>query len=262
MNEPVLGGATPGRLILVPNTLDLGAAEPAAIDAVLARGVLEAAAGLSHWVAEDAKTARAFLKRVHALVPLQRPLQEIDIVELPRPPKGGARAPSAEDPQRLLAPALAGHDIGLLSEAGLPAVADPGTALVAAAHGLGIEVRALAGPSSITLALAASGLPGQSFAFVGYLPTEPAVRAERVRELERRSQRERQTQIAIETPYRNAPLAAALIETLQAQTRLSIACGLTLASGWSHTRSVGQWRAQPPVFADRHAPAVFLWLAA
>ena len=254
-------GAKRGSLILVPNTLDLGAPEAPPIEAVLAAGVLHQAAQLCHWVAEDAKTTRAFLKRVASQTPLARPLQEIDIRELPRPPKGGHPAPSPAALDTLLAPALAGHDIGLISEAGLPAVADPGAALVACAHRLEINVCPLAGPSSLLLALAASGLNGQSFAFVGYLPTEAAERKARVQALQQRSQRERQTQIAIETPYRNAALMAGLLEALSADTQLSVACGLTLPGGWCLTRSVAQWRATPARLDNKHLPAVFLWLA-
>ena len=250
-----------GSLFLVPNTLDLGAPEVSPIEAVLAAGVLEQAAQLSHWVAEDAKTTRAFLKRVAALTPLARPLQEIDIRELPRPPKGGNPAPGPALLDALLTPALAGHDIGLISEAGLPAVADPGAALVACAHRLEITVSPLAGPSSLLLALAASGLNGQSFAFVGYLPTDAAERKARVQALQLRSQRERQTQIAIETPYRNAALMTALLEALAADTQLSVACGLTLPQGWCLTRSVAHWRSMPARLDNKHLPAVFLWLA-
>jgi 16S rRNA (cytidine1402-2'-O)-methyltransferase len=133
--------------------------------------------------------------------------------------------------------------------------------VVASAHRLGIAVLPLAGPSSLLLALAASGLNGQSFAFVGYLPTDTAGRRARIQSLHQRSSLERQTQIAIETPYRNASLMAALLEALPTQTLLSVACGLTLAGGWCTTRSVTQWRNAPPRFEDRH-PAVFLWLAA
>jgi 16S rRNA (cytidine1402-2'-O)-methyltransferase len=250
-----------GRLLLVPNTLDLGAAAGApAIDAVLSAGVLAQAATLSHWVAENAKTTRAFLARVGAVTPLALPLQAINIVELPRPAKGSSS--TAPDLAPLLAPALQGHDLGLLSEAGLPAVADPGAALVAAAHRAGLAVLPLAGPSAITLALAASGLNGQSFAFVGYLPVEAAARTARIRGLEAQSRRERCTQIAIETPYRNAALFAALLEALQPTTQMAVACGLTLTGGWCRTLTVAQWRTTPARFDDRHAPAVFSWLAA
>lgn len=251
-----------GRLWLVPNTLDLGSADAPPLVACLPHAVIERAASLQHWVVEDAKTTRAFLKRVHAVHPLAQPLQALDIRELPRPPKDGRAAPEPQAWRALLAPALAGEDVGLLSDAGLPGVADPGAALVAAAHEAAVPVMPLAGPSSLTLALAGSGLHGQSFAFAGYLPTEPAARAARLRELETRSRREGQTQIAIETPYRNAALAAALIATLHPDTRLAIACGLTLPEGWCLTQRVKDWRAAPPAFGDKPLPAVFLWLAA
>ena len=257
----MIASAARGTLILVPNTLDLGAPQAPPIDAVLPAGVLQRSARLAHWIAEDAKTTRAFLKRVDAVAPLARPVQEIDIRELPRPAKGGHAAPGVGVLDALLAPALGGQDIGLISEAGLPAVADPGAALVACAHRLGLTVLPLAGPSSLMLALAASGLNGQSFAFVGYLPTDAAERKARIQALQQRSQRERQTQIAIETPYRNAALAAALLEALPADTLLSVACGLTLPGGWCATHSVTQWRALPPRFENKHLPAVFLWLA-
>jgi 16S rRNA (cytidine1402-2'-O)-methyltransferase len=255
MNSP-----STGTLWLVPNTLDHGAPDVPPIEQALPLGVLQQAARLAHWVAEDAKVARAFLKRVAGHTPLALPLQAVQIHELPRPPKGRAATPDPRAWTALLAPALQGHDIGLLSDAGLPAVADPGALLVAAAHAKGVRVWPLAGASSLMLALAASGLDGQHFAFVGYLPTGAAERAGRVRALEILSRRERQTQIAIETPYRNAALAAALIETLQPPTALCIACGVTLPGGWCVTRTVNQWRQAPPQFTDKHLPAVFLWL--
>ena len=248
----------PGPLVLVPNTLDLGEAEPADIRDVLPDGVLREAAGLAHWVAEDARTARAFLKRVGAVHPLHQPLQAIDIRELPRPPKGrrtghpGSPVPWAE----LLVPALEGHAVGLLSEAGLPAVADPGAALVAAAHALGVPVRTLPGPSSLLLALAASGLNGQNFAFVGYLPQDAAERVQRIRELEALSRRHAQTQLFIETPYRNAALLAALLATLAPTTRLSVSAGLTLAGAFSRTDAVTGWRERVTELPAK-TPAVF-----
>jgi 16S rRNA (cytidine1402-2'-O)-methyltransferase len=155
---------------------------------------------------------------------------------------------------------MSGHDIGLLSEAGLPGVADPGALLVNAAHALGIAVEPMSGPSSLLLALAASGLNGQSFAFVGYLPVEAGARATRIRELDALSRRLGQTQIAIETPYRNTSLLAALAEHLQPDTRLSVACGLTLPGGWCRTQAAKAWREAAPRLADRQ-PAVFSWLA-
>ncbi len=250
---------TTGSLLLVPNTLDLGAA---AVDLqeVLPLGVLRRAAGLAHWVAEDARSARAFLKRVDAIVPLAQPLQSTAIAQMPRPRKGSGDEVGAAEWRALLEPALAGHDIGLISEAGLPAVADPGAGLVAAAHALGIPVLPLAGASSLLLALAASGLDGQSFAFVGYLPQEPVARSARIAALEAQSRRQRQTQIAIETPYRNAALLSALLAALGAETRLSVSCGLSLPAGWTRSDSVAGWRSRPQPMPDR-LPAVFAFLA-
>lgn len=249
----------PGRLILVPNTLDFGVAGDADLQEVLPLGVIRTAARLTHWVAENAKTTRAFLKRVDAVVPLAQPLQALSIVDLPRPPKG-ARVAALPDLKPLLQPALQGHDVGLMSEAGLPAVADPGAALVHAAHAMGLRVEALAGPSSLLLALAASGLNGQSFAFVGYLPVDAAQRGTRIRELETLSKRAGQTQLMIETPYRNEALLAALLAHLRGDTQLSVSCGLTLPQGWTRSDSVAQWKARvSPMPAD--VPAVFSLLA-
>lgn len=250
-----------GSLILVPNTLDFGVpVEPEPLQDVLPASVIRTAARLTHWVAENAKTTRAFLKRVDAVVPLAQPLQAVNIVELPRAQKGAPGRAPVTDVAPLLAPALQGHDIGLISEAGLPAVADPGALLVRAAHAAGIVVVALPGPSSLLLALAASGLNGQSFAFVGYLPTAPADRAARIRELEALSRRQDQTQLMIETPYRNEALLAALLATLQPGTRLSVSCGLTLAIGFTRSDTAQGWKARPSTLPT-HVPAVFALLA-
>ena len=251
-----------GCLFLVPNTLDFGVSSdtpPASLQDVLPLGVIRIAAGLTHWVAENAKTTRAFLKRVDAIVPLAQPLQAIQIVELPRPQKG-AKGSSPVMLDALLAPALQGQDIGLISEAGMPAVADPGAALVDAAHRLGVKVVALPGPSSLMLALAASGLNGQSFAFVGYLPVDAAERSARIRELEALSRRLTQTQLVIETPYRNEALFGALLAGLNATTRLSVSCGLTLAQGWTRSDTVARWKAAPATL-PKDVPAVFSLLA-
>jgi 16S rRNA (cytidine1402-2'-O)-methyltransferase len=255
MNKPL------GRLLLVPNTLDFGTPAPVDLQQVLPLHVLQTAAGLSHWVAENAKTTRAFLKRVDATVPLAQPLQAVSITELPRPPKGGGKPVSAPDLRPLLQPALDGHDIGLMSEAGLPAVADPGAALVQAAHALQIQVLPMSGPSALLLALAASGLNGQSFAFVGYLPVEAAARATRLRELEALSRRAGQTQLMIETPYRNEALLGALLGQLREDSWLSVSCGLTLPQGWTRTGRIAQWKASP-VRMPADVPAVFCLLAA
>ena len=257
-----MSAAPRGSLYLVPNTLDFGAKSGVPpLQQVLPLGVIEVAARLTHWVAENAKTTRAFLRRVDAVVALAQPLQAIDIHELPRPQKGrSAVSPSADEWSMLLAPALRGEDIGLISEAGLPAVADPGAALVDAAHRAGLRVIALPGPSSLMLALAASGLNGQSFAFVGYLPVDAAERGTRIRALEALSRRERQTQLMIETPYRNEALLTALLAHLGGTTRLSVSCGLTLADAFSRTDSVSGWKAAPTTLpAD--LPVVFSLLA-
>ena len=244
-----------GTLYLVPNTLDFGIVEDPPIDLQeqLPLGVIRTAARLTHWIAENAKTTRAFLKRVDAVVPLTVPLQDLAIEMLPRPQKGrsvsgGGTGTGAID--ILIAPLHAGHDVGLISEAGLPAVADPGSLVVSAAHRTGVRVVALPGASSMMLALAASGLDGQSFAFVGYLPVESAARAARIRELDALSRRTGQTQLMIETPYRNAALLAALVEQLMPSTRLSVSCGLTARGAFTRTDTVAHWRA-----ASGHLPA-------
>lgn len=250
-----------GSLYLIPNTLDFGTpAEANPIDDVLPTSVIRTAARLSHWVAENAKTTRAFLKRVDALVPLSQPLQAVSIVELPRAQKGAPAGSPVQSLDALLAPTRQGHDLGLISEAGLPGVADPGAALVQAAHAAGIAVVALSGPSSLVLALAASGLNGQSFAFVGYLPVESSARAARIRELEALSRRAGQTQLMIETPYRNEVLLSALLAQLQPSTRVSVSCGLTLPGGFTRTDSVRGWRASPLALPS-NLPVVFSFLA-
>jgi 16S rRNA (cytidine1402-2'-O)-methyltransferase len=250
----------PGRLILMPNTLDFGVDDSLDLREVLPQRVIETAARLTHWAAENAKTTRSLLKRVDAVAPLAQPLQAVQIAELPRPPKGGrAGGDDSAAWQALLAPALAGHDLGLVSEAGLPAVADPGARLVALAHEAGVEVVPLSGPSSLLLALAASGLNGQSFAFVGYLPVDAAARTARIRELEALSARQQQTQLLIETPYRNDALRQALLSALKPGTRLSISVGLTLPGGWTQTATVADWRANRATLPDR-VPAVFALL--
>ncbi|HSB23675.1 MAG TPA: SAM-dependent methyltransferase [Burkholderiaceae bacterium] len=248
-----------GSLVLVPNLLDFGSPQPLPLDTGLPLAVIQRAAVLTHWVVEDAKTARAFIKRVAAVVPLTMPLQLQSIRELPRPVKGRGEVPSDRDLAALLEPTQQGHDIGLLSEAGLPAVADPGAALVAQAHALGLVVEPLPGASALMLALAASGLNGQQFAFVGYLPVKDDARAARIRELEAVSRRLDQTQISIETPYRNATLLQALLRHLAPTTRLCVACALGWPEGWCRMKPVSRWREAPPDLPDK-LPAVFLFL--
>ena len=178
--------AAKGTLYLVPTPLDHGCDTQSPLEDVLPLGTIKAAAALTHWLSENAKSTRAFLKRVDALVPLAQPIQAQQITELPREvhKKGDHGGAARFDARPLLAPALQGQDVGLISEAGMPAVADPGSSVVRAAHDLGITVVPLVGPVSILLALAASGLNGQNFAFVGYLPQDAAARTQRIRELE------------------------------------------------------------------------------
>ncbi len=248
---------TPGKLYLVPAPLDFGCEAQTPLTDVLPAGTLATAARLQHWICENAKSARAYLKRVGELHPLAHTLQALDLQELPREVhKKGDHGSTSFDARPLLASALAGHDIGLLSEAGMPAVADPGSSVVRAAHELGITVVPLVGPVSLLLALAASGLSGQNFAFVGYLPQDASERATRIRELESLALKTGQTQLFIETPYRNAALQDALLKTLQHNTRLSVASGLTLANAQVRSDTVKRWK-QQAVSPGKDTPAVY-----
>ena len=256
-----MSATTPlGRLFLVPAPLDFGCQVQTPLPDVLPEATLQQAARLTYWVCENAKSCRAYLKRIAMLHPLAAPVQEQHITELPRVAhKKGDHQPGQTgfDAQPLLAPLLQGHDLGLVSEAGMPAVADPGSSLVRAAHALGAPVVPLVGPVSLLLALAASGLNGQNFAFVGYLPQEAAARQQRIRQLEALALQQGQTQLFIETPYRNAALWQALLHTLQPGTRLAMAAGLTLPNAQVRCHSVAQWRAQTVSVPDRHTPVVF-----
>jgi 16S rRNA (cytidine1402-2'-O)-methyltransferase len=166
-----------------------------------------------------------------------------------------------QDIERLLAPVLAGNDLGLMSEAGCPGVADPGALLVRRAHELGIPVKPLVGPSSLLLALMASGLDGQRFAFHGYLPQREPERSKRIIELEKESRQKRQTQLFIETPYRNEALFSALLATCQPNTLLCVATDLTLASENTTTRRIADWKCRPASADFARRPTVFLLLS-
>jgi 16S rRNA (cytidine1402-2'-O)-methyltransferase len=247
----------PGTLYLIPNTLGPTEAAPHALSHVLPEHVQDIASKLDYFVAENAKTARAFLKLVAIDHPLARPLQEIRIAELNvnTPPQALAA---------LLAPLLDGQDAGLVSEAGVPAVADPGADLVRLAHQHGVPVRPLVGPSSLLLAVMASGLNGQSFAFNGYLPTDAAQRTKRIQQLEQRARSEKQTQLLIETPYRNGAMLEALVASCQPQTLICVATDLSLATEMVRTQTAAKWKAQlaagnAPEFHKK--PTVFLFLA-
>jgi 16S rRNA (cytidine1402-2'-O)-methyltransferase len=245
-----------GRLFLVPTPLDFGCTEQAPITDVLPTNTLATAAQIQHWICENAKSTRAFLKRVGETHPLIAPLPEQTITELPRHVHKKGDHQSGFDGKPLLAAALKGSDVGLISEAGMPAVADPGSSVVRAAHDLGIAVVPLVGPVSLLLALAGSGLNGQNFAFVGYLPQEAGERAARLKQLESLALKTGQTQLWIETPYRNAAMLSALLQNLNANTRLVIASGLTLGSASIQSHTVAQWKKglQGP---DGHTPAVY-----
>src|SRR6266436_3158292 len=232
-----------GSLYLLPNTL--GGAAP---DAVIPAAVLNRARALDYIIAEDPKAARAFLKRIAPA----RSLQSIRVERLDHNTKAG-------DIPALLEPLLAGSDAGLLSEAGLPAVADPGASLVRLAHERNVRVVPLSGPSSLLLALAASGLDGQRFAFHGYLPIAETELVSTLRECERQSRKLRQTQIFIETPYRNDRTLATMLRALAPATLVCVAADLTLESETVKTRPVVAWRRETPQLKGR--PTVFLLLA-
>lgn len=243
MNTP---RAIPGRLYLVPAPLDFGCEPQAALTDVMPAGTLAVAARLSCWISENARSTRAYLKRVNDTHPLAQPIQAVNIQELPRQVHKKGDHSGGFDARPLLAPALHGQDMGLVSEAGMPAIADPGASVVRAAHELGLAVVPLSGPISLMLALAASGLNGQNFAFVGYLPQDVGERTQRIKSLEALALKSGQTQLFIETPYRNAALLSALLQTLQGTTRLALGTGLTLQAGWSRCLSVAQWKKHAP----------------
>lgn len=234
------GGAGGGILYLVPNLL--GQVPP---DAVLPARTIDVARTLTHWVVETQKPARAFLKTLAMPVPIA----ELHIVPLP--------AGATYDAGPLLVPARSGLPVGLLSDAGCPGVADPGAQLVAAAHAAGIRVVPLVGPSSLLLALMASGMNGQGFAFHGYLPVPPPERAAALRRLEDESRAHRRAQLFIETPYRNAAMIQSLGEALRADTQVVVACDLTLATETIERRTAAAWRKEDATrFARR--PAIFV----
>lgn len=234
-----------GRLLLLPAWLSEDT-EPAA---VLPAPVLEAIRNLGDFIVEDAKSARRYLSACGHPVPMR----DVRMWELNEHTQRAEIIP-------LLDPARGGRDLGLLSEAGVPAVADPGAKLVALAHHEGIRVVPLVGPSSLLLALMASGLEGQRFRFVGYVPAETASRQSRLAELERRSAAEDETQLLIETPYRNDALLSDLLRFCAGTTRLAIAVDLTGPGESVQMKSIADWRRAVPAIGKR--PAVFLLLAA
>lgn len=232
-----------GKLYLIPTPL--GDNEPAE---VLPAGVIERACSLRVFVVEEIRTARRFLSRYG----LRGHIAELEFHEL-------NEHSSAADVEALGSLFDRGEDVGLLSEAGLPAVADPGAELVALCHRRGVEVVPLVGPSSLMLALMASGLNGQSFAFCGYVPAKPEERRNALRALEKQSAAARRSQIIIETPYRNDALLADMLQTLSPRTRICVAADITLPTQFIRTDSVAGWRSHVPAIGKR--PCVFIILA-
>ena len=202
--------------------------------------------GIRHFIVEEVRSARRFLKRVD---------RDIDIDSLTFYPMG--KHADAALFASYLRPLEAGEAMGVISEAGCPAVADPGADVVAIAQKKGLRVVPLVGPSSLILAGMASGLNGQSFAFHGYLPIDAAERVKRLKQLEVRAQQEHQTQLFIETPYRNAKLFETLCSTLRPQTRICVAAGITTDEEWIRTRTVAEWRRQRLPDLSK-IPAIFL----
>ncbi len=252
-----------GTLYLVPNTLgDDGRVEQ--LPWVLPNETITQSAKLKHWIVEDAKTARALLKSIDSITPLACTIQEMQMSEW----RGAARNAKYGDsvkPADLLKPLLAGSDMGLMSEAGVPGVADPGAELVLAAHRLGARVKPLVGPSSILLGLMASGLNGQRFAFQGYLPHDTHERIAKLKLLETESRKLQQTQIWIETPYRNTAMLMACLNSLAPQSLLCLGVDLSLNSETITTLSIADWRKRYPSEAAcstlQNRPTVYLLLA-
>ncbi len=234
----------PGTLYLIPSNLAEGD-----VAWTVPPGVRQRIASLTRFIVEDAKSARRYLKRLATDVPLQS-LSLATLNEHTRP----------EEIPRLAEPLLAGNDVGLLSEAGCPAVADPGARLVRHAHASGVKVVPLVGHSALLLALMASGLNGQRFAFHGYLPPETAGREHKLKELETQSRLHDQTQMVIETPYRNRALFESLVRVLRPDTLLCIAADLTGAAETIRTQPIAAWARKRPDIERR--PAVFLFYAA
>jgi 16S rRNA (cytidine1402-2'-O)-methyltransferase len=231
----------PGRLYLIPGLLGIVAPE-----AVLPQRTIEIARALSHFVVETPKAARRFLK---ALAP-DHALQSLDLAEL------NEHTPASRV-EELLRPLREGYDVGLVSDAGCPAVADPGAALVAAAHRAGIVVVPLVGPSAVLLALMASGMNGQAFAFHGYLPAKPDLREAALRALDHTVARTGATQLFIETPYRNDALIESVLSVCSSKLRFCAAVDLTTATEKVDCRTIAAWRAAQRASLAKH-PAIFL----
>lgn len=233
-----------GTLYLIPVTLgdDI-------ISKALPLDVVNIAQRLETFVVENEKTARRFLSAIKPL----KPVRELQLHTL------NEHTTEKELPA-LLSPLLEGRDVGLMSEAGCPGVADPGAQLAALAHRKGIRVAPLVGPSSILLSLMASGLDGQRFTFLGYIPSDKSARVQKLREIEQDSRKRHETQIFIETPYRNQHLLEDILATCHGESRLCVACNISLDSELILTKRIADWKKAP--VPDLHKkPTVFLLLA-
>lgn len=235
--------ANNGKLFLIPNVISESTQEK-----VIPAMIKEALPAISHFLAEDIRTARRFLSSLK-IYPSIEALQ-IEVLN---------KDTSASQLSALMAPLKAGFHVGVISESGCPGVADPGALAVEYAHQQNIQVVPLVGPSSILLALMASGLNGQKFAFHGYLPIEAKEAAQALKELEKESKQKSQTQIFIETPYRNNSVFDYFLKNLHSETRLTVAFDLTGQHEFVRTRRIADWNKEKPVWAK--SPAVFLFLA-
>ena len=202
---------------------------------------------LDYFIVENTRSARRFLSKAG----VARPIEELEFVEL------NEHTTSASDVERMLKPILEGRSAGVISEAGVPGIADPGADIVALAHRNGIRVVPLVGPSSIVMVMMASGQNGQSFAFVGYLPIKEGERAQRIKQLERRAQQENQAQIFIEAPYRNLKLMDSLLKTLSPKMRLSVAADITSENEYIVTRTIEEWKRSPKPEIEKR-PTIFV----
>lgn len=232
-----------GKLYLIPSPL--GDYDPAEVIPAPTLALLQ---HISCFVVEEVRTARRYLSSAG----LKGHIQDLEFHEL-------NEHTSAEEVERFVTLFDDGRDVGLISEAGLPAVADPGAALVALCHRHGIKVVPQVGPSSLMLALMASGLNGQSFTFCGYLPAKTEERRNAIKSIENVSQSKRQTQIFIETPYRNDAMFSDLLQSCRPSTRICIAADITLPDEYILTKTVAEWKKEKPIIGKR--PCVFLMLA-
>lgn len=229
-----------GKLYLIPSLL--GEVEPLEVLPLAVRKVIDMT---NYFVVENEKSARAFIKRVHPPKPQDKLI--INVLNKYTEP---------EEVSTFLDPCLAGEHVGIISEAGMPGIADPGSEVVSLAHKKGVRVVPLAGPSSILMAMMASGMNGQNFSFNGYLPIEKHLRTKRIKALENLSIRSGQSQIFMETPYRNHKLLEDVLATCLDNTRLCIACDISLTSEMINTQTIGWWKKNKPDLEKR--PAIFV----